>query len=300
MQIKSIRLWNQFWLREGSPIGLAIFRGLVGLYLLIRYSSWFLNIEQHFSSQGYIFPYYNEHFFDSFGLSFITGWIYAPSVLQAWLIWLVAVISALLMTLGLKTRSACMLSLFCFVYYYNLSLHLSNATNDRVLFFFLFCLIFSPAGRAFSLDSIVQRKRGEPFAAIQQLWTQQLICFQVVMTYFGSGVAKLRFDTWRSGKALTENLQSIWGSEFGYRSVSLEIPVQLFDLAVLGVIIFELWAPLLVLTFWGRVIFVSTGLIFHLINVLLFNLWIFLLVPLAYPLFFLPGRSVEKSNSKAG
>lgn len=141
-----------------------------------------------FVANGWIERLYVEpkFFFKYFGL----GWVQPLDETGMYIVFIILIISAFLIMVGLFYRVATIVFFLLFAY-----VELIDATNYLNHYYLVcllsFLLIFLPANRAFSLDARL-------FSNIKSLtvpaWTIYIIIFQLVVVYTYAGVAKLNGD----------------------------------------------------------------------------------------------------------
>lgn len=118
------------------------------------------------------------------------------------------------------------------------------------------------------------------FAAQISVW---VIAFQLCLSYFRAGWVKLKSKKWWSGEALVFFLNSKYYEKHTYASRILQMPT-LARILSLGVIFFEIFFPLAILSSSVGLIFLWMGFLFHISVVYFFGLNRFLLAWLsAYP-----------------
>jgi hypothetical protein len=129
-------------------------------------------------------------------------------------VYLVTVLFGVLLMLGLYTRASTVLTLLLWM-----SLYVANpfvgSGGDAVLRMVLLYLCFTDAGRVWSLDARMRRRRGEVrplmpawFGATLHNLATILIIHQVVMVYVGSALWKVQSDVWMNGTAVYYPLQT--------------------------------------------------------------------------------------------
>jgi hypothetical protein len=143
-----------------------------------------------------------------------------------------------------------------------------NGGSDYMTFIVLLALVL-----IFSLGE-------HPFFLTGILW---YVSIQVCLSFFLSGVAKVKTDAWRSGRALSEFM----------RSRFYDIPPSFHDfprnsplsrIACWGVILFELSFPLALVIPSLTAGYLSLAVIFHILNIYIFGLNRFLFAWIAaYP-----------------
>jgi hypothetical protein len=202
MSLRSfVRLWNEFFFAEQSPVPIALFRILYGTLVIVTVAlvrtDW-LN-------------WYGVH-----------GWLTLPTALKlepgnrlnlfsmipqsdAWiqaLFW-VALGSAILLTIGLFTRISGILVFICLTSIQQRNLYITHG-GDQFLRLAGFFLIFAPAGAAFSLDRLIRLRRGKEFGSIRPRspWAQRMIQLQLSFMYLVTFLLKIRGAPWLQGTAL--------------------------------------------------------------------------------------------------
>ncbi|HSE32867.1 MAG TPA: HTTM domain-containing protein [Pyrinomonadaceae bacterium] len=153
--------------------------------------------------------------------------------------------------------------------------------------FYLVCLIsflmcFLPAERAFSVDAFVRRKIR---SAVVPAWTLWLLRAQVGIPYFYGGIAKLNGDWIHDGEPMRTWLRPLteiptFGHVFAYNWV-------VYSFAIGGLLIDLLVVPLLL---WRRtrLFALAAGVVFNLINAVIFDIGIFPWLMLGALLIFFP------------
>lgn len=281
--------WSAFWHVRGDPHGLALFRILFGLFWLVRWSSWAPHVRLLFSAEGFHLPAFEPPVSGVHDFQGFIGWVTQPQTLViAWCLFLLAGTSILLITLGFLTRAALITFFLLLNYYYYLYLHMHGTSYDRLFLIITFLLCLCPCNKAYALDA--RSPRGPSADIPWPLWTQRMICVQIAVVYFATGVHKLTSPAWRNGDNIAASLYCQYSTALGQWIGRLGIPEGYFDLANIVLILFELLAGFLLFSRkWQTYAFVGGGL-FHLICTTV--LWIpeFLIVPCTYVLFVPPER----------
>ncbi len=181
------------------------------------------------------------------------------------ILWLVLGALALFIAIGFIYRISTTLFFLFFTYTY--LLEQSRYLNHFYLVVLVsFLLIFLPANRSFSIDSLIRKKIRTPLAP---LWTLWLLRFILAVPYFFGGVAKLNPD-WLQGFPLAIWLEPdfpIIGQYFGEQWMILLISYSglLLDLLIVP---FLIWKK----SRWPAFILITS---FHLMNSQLFTIGIF-------------------------
>jgi hypothetical protein len=183
------------------------------------------------------------------------------------IIWYILGVLALCIFLGLFYRVS--ISLFFLIFTYTFLLDQARYLNH----FYLICLIsffmiFIPASRAFSLDSLFFKKKRSNVNAAWNLW---LIRFLIGLPYFFGGIAKINPD-WLRGYPM-----HLWlGRQIDFPIIGkfftdewmiqlMSFSGLLLDLAIVPLLLFKRTR------IWGFIIIIS----FHLLNSELFIIGIF-------------------------
>lgn len=237
-----------------STVVFRIAFGAIMFWEVWRYL-YFDRIEHHFINTLFSFKYY--------GFEWVHAW---PGNGMYWHFYLLGALAAMITT-GLLYRLAAPLFFLGFTYIFLLdqSLYLNH--------FYLICLIsfiliFIPANRAFSLDSLL---RPSIHSDTIPVWCVWLLRFQVAIPYFFGGVAKLNHD-WLTGSPLRD-----WLAKRGHYQVigdflQTEGGAYFFSygglLLDLFIVPFLLWRKTRVPAF-------ILAILFHLTNAWIFNIGIF-------------------------
>jgi hypothetical protein len=292
--------WRRFWFLEGPPHALALFRLMLGLYWLGMWLPMAGKVNLFLSNDGFHFP-----LFQAAGLSLearhIFGWMTQPvSPAAAWAIYGATLATTLLITVGLFTRVALALHLLATTYYWALHLHMLNSSFHRLDYVITFIMLWSPCNRALSVDSWLHRRAGDArFGAETALWSQRLVCMQIVMMYLGTGFFKMVSPAWTNGENLITSLMGDWASKAGFAILRWNLPVGIYDLLTAFIILFELYAVFMLFHPKRQVAFFVIGFVFHLVIAITLNIWPFMIMPMSYVLFVNPSR-VKNWMHKAG
>jgi hypothetical protein len=242
--------------------------------------------------------------------------VVAPTAAGAWALWGGLALSALCLTVGFRTRVAALAHVF-----FSVQAALINSPADRaidrLIRIVLLILVLSPAGRVWSLDARLETGSFRGDLAPRAAWPRYLIVTQLVITYFGAGLAKggTHWYPWGGYNALYLTLQDpIFSVVAG--APWLEQPVPYFATRVATAVthLWELAAPLVLLAahyrrtadrpgrirrafnrFPVRNVYVVLGIVFHLSLAAVLRLGIFPFAMLAcFPAFFQP-RELERA-----
>lgn len=238
--------------------------------------------------------------------------IVAPTAGGAWLLWSGLALSALCVAVGFRTRLAALAHVF-----FSVQAALINGPADRaidrLIRIVLLILVLSPAGRVWSIDARLETGsfRGDPTP--RAAWARYLIVTQLVITYFGAGLAKggTYWYPWGGYNALYLTLQDpIFSVVAGAPWLERPLPYLLTRIATAVTHLWELAAPLVLLAAHYRRTadrpgcirrafnrfpvlhaYVALGVVFHLSLAAVLRLGIFPFAMLAcFPAFFHPGE----------
>jgi len=282
----ALKALHDFFLPEGSPKRLGIFRILFGLYLCWRWFSIFPHVRLFFSVEGIYLPLYDYPTGSIQSLQDLFGWLSTPASLsQAYLYYLITALALVLFTVGYFARFAIAVFAIFWFYYYLIYYHTPNCTFDRIIFIFSIILIFSPCDKAYSISTWIKKLKGISVPKSVPLWTQRLLTFQIAWMYFGSGLYKALSANWNGGEIIQTALMGDWSTPFSFYIAQQNIPLGAYDILVLMVIMFELTAGFLLFDPRYQKIYFVAGTIFHISNAMLLNVWEFIFFPISYILF---------------
>lgn len=195
------RLWNEFFFRRQSPVPIALFRIIYGTLVMI--TLWLLRPD----------------WFNWYGT---LGWLTLPTALKlepghrlnlfaivpasdAWVdgIFWIALVSAVMLTIGLFTRTSSIFVFVCLNSIQQRNLYIIHG-GDTFLRLAGFFLMFAPAGAALSLDRLIRIWRGQesPRLQWQSPWAQRMIQIQLSLMYLTAFLVKIKGATWLQGTAL--------------------------------------------------------------------------------------------------
>jgi hypothetical protein len=201
----AMRRWRDldgFWFGEVDLAPLAVLRVLFGLQLVNWVWQLYPNLIPFFTDDGMLAGALLRQLRpdDVTALSFFGQWW------QVCAVWVIAMIGAVALTVGYRTRTA---SILCFV-----TVQLFVGRNplvtdgsDQVFRLVPLWLAFTAAGDRYALDAFLQRKRGVPPTGLGPAFPVRVLELQVAWIYLMSGLEKLTGSTWVSGTALAFALQ---------------------------------------------------------------------------------------------
>ena len=262
--------WREAWERPVSPVPLAAFRTLFGLFLFFYFLSKISRVPIDFSQEGVYLPFVLRDF--------------APPVLLAWGIYVLTLTATVLFTMGMFVRFVVPLTLCLFLHHYLIGLAADEASYDRLIVLCLLILSFAPSYTSLR-DTISP-------------WAQRLLCFQISIFYVSAGLAKTVNPAWRDGAFLVDNLGGIWGTSLAYWFVGLGLPFWVYDILTSGTIAVEVFIGVGLYVKQLRWVAILSGIFLHGSIAILFDIPQFFVCWAGYVLFldpedigrFLPAR----------
>ncbi len=222
-------MWHKFWFKEESIAPIAIFRILFGLFVLqVSLVELLPNFLRFFGVKGLI---------DSSTLSacwwqglpiFDIFFLLPQKDIYRWAFFALFVITSIFLTIGFRTR----LSAICV--YLGL-LTLDNQCpfvldgGDDFMRILSFLLIFSPAGKAYSVDRFLQAKKEgisptslKPLTAMP--WVQRMIQVQISLAYLHAFLDKIIGPQWQDGTAVYYASQLVDFTKFPIHCLTTQSP----------------------------------------------------------------------------
>lgn len=260
-----VRWWQAFWFRPVPVRRLAVLRILVAAYVLqdLLLSRWMLR-----------YATVAEEFYEPIHIIRLLSLPrLGPEELTALYVVLVAV--ALCALVGLGTRPALTVAAPLYIYWYATYYSYGEVSNSRTaIAVALIVLAIAPAGRAYSLDSVLARRWGKPLAEEDDAiagWAFQVLTVLLVYMYFFAGLTKLRvtgFDWWYSGAfergIVDEGMApALWLAEHH---------LPLVQAMALGALVFELCSPVLLIRGRLRQWYAGVAVLFHLGSLVLLRM----------------------------
>ena len=174
-------------------------------------------------------------------------------------IWIAA---AFLLLIGLWTRPAAIVVFAMAISFANVNDKVNNA-GDTICGIILFYLMLCPCGAVWSVDRLMQRRRGDTAAALYvSPWAIRLLFVQLIFIYFCNGIYKLQGAEWREGISLHYVLGDCTLTRFS--AAQLPLPFWLTKTLSWSVLVWEVSFPVLVLHRWTRIAALLFGVGFHL------------------------------------
>ena len=245
------------------PLGL--FRIAFAVVLLARFVTLLLQFDPLFTA-GSPMSLEAARFFSESpsneNVSYFDWGLFGISSTETWarLLFVLYGISIVALLLGWKTRLATLL-----VFVLTVSVHrrepLIWTGGDLLLQYFVFWLMFVPAGAMFSLDAARKRQREEASSLVRS-WHLFLLQGQLALVYLSTFFLKIGTVSWKNGSALEE----AWQLPFYARSWSATLAVipGLPEIGAWASLVFEILFPFLIWSPRFRLWLLAIGVAFHL------------------------------------
>lgn len=249
--------WNRFWFTPSDPLPLAVIRILTGLILCWACVVWLMDADAFFGTRGWLVPHEVWRMNDQ---PCQWSWFFAfsgPTAVRV--AGGIMLVSAVLLTIGLATPAAAIVSLLGLVSAANRA-PLNTFGLDDTLGMLLVGLAVGPAGSRLSLDAWLfgagQRNSARATVALR------LIQVHLCVVYVFSGCGKLLGASWWEGVAL-------WGAAANVQYRTLDITALarhplLLNVLTLGTLFWEVAYAALVWPRLTRRLFLAMAVAVHL------------------------------------
>ncbi len=314
------RLWSAWvavWSHEEHPASMALVRIALGLCLLWDLS-WVgaLDLVVPFLAPEEIggWPEITPRDF--------VPWIWQWFPMERWVAWLLfglTWIAAFMVTIGLFTRPAALAFVLLYAQWADI-LDAADRGIDTMIRNVVMLLAFSAAHHTLSVDAWRRTGDWRGSGAVFPAWARHLLILQLLVMYFGAGVAKLG-STWTPMGGYSALWYILHDAAVARLDWSFLAPVYAFtQFGTATTIIWEYSAPLIVGVYWYRhtwerpgrlrawcnrykvhLWWLVVGLLFHVLIAITLNLGIFPFAMLAmYPAFFHPSELPGSVRRLAG
>ncbi len=207
--------WNTFWFTPADPLPLAVIRIVTGAILAWSCLVWLLDADAFFGTAGWLRP---DQVWRMNDQPWQWSWYFAaPSPTMVRVLGGITLVAAILLTLGLATPVAAVVSLLGVISAANRA-PLNVFGLDDTLGMLLVPLAIGPSGARLSLDRWLaipgQGRGGEP--SVRANVALRLLQVHLCVVYIFSGTGKLFGASWWEGTAL-------WGAVANDRYRTLDL-----------------------------------------------------------------------------
>ena len=232
-----------------------------------------------FYTYGWISRYYIEPVltFTYYGFSWLKPWPGRGMYIH----FIVLGVAAACVMVGFLYRIAAPIFFLAFTYVFLLE-HTRYLNHFYLVCLISFLMCFLPAERAFSVDALLRRRIRSDVVPAWSLW---LLRAQVGIPYFYGGIAKLNSDWIRGGEPMRTWLRPL--AEMPGLGATFAADWVVYSFVIGGLLLDLLVVPLLL---WRRTrpFAFAAGVVFNLINAVIFNIGIFPWLMLGALLIFFP------------
>jgi len=174
-----------------------VIRIMFGVVLLVNLVSFLPHLETFFTSGGLWPLEIARNYVDTDTWSLFD--YFPESLTSAYMFFGVLILSTLCLTLGLFTRTS---NIVVFILLVSLQHRVYGITDgqDTMARLLCFLILFLPAGRYYSLDNILFKKRED--SPLFVAWPMRLIQIQMAGMVFSAGMAKINAGDWLAGIAV--------------------------------------------------------------------------------------------------
>ena len=282
--------WNAFWFTPADPLPLAVIRILTGAILAWSSAVWLLDADAFFGDRGWLRADQVWRMNDQpwqWSLYFVAS---SPTMIRV--VAGIALVAAILLTLGVATPLAAGVSFLCLVSAANRA-PLNVFGLDDTLGMLLVPLVVGPSGARLSVDRLLcgagRGRGGEP--SVRASVGLRLLQVHLCVVYLFSGAGKLFGASWWEGTAL-------WGAIANdrYRTLDLRglaghpLIVNALTLATLW---WEVAYPALIWPRLTRRVFLAMAVAVHLGIGLAMGMMEFGLAMITANLAFVPAAVIE-------
>lgn len=276
--------WDEWWTRAVPPHSLALIRLGLGSYLIFYWALHLPRVELLFSTAGPVVPLAPE-------LSLVGLGVLSP--FWTYIIYLGALFSLILFTIGWDMRLQGLIIAVYLLYYYHLSFHLYPNTYHRLYLLLIIVLAFSGADRVYSLRMKAEKGRWSAWEPVS-IWPLRIIAIQITATFTGVSYQKLWLPMWQQGEALAYPFIGGWATPWGYKIISLNFPMSWYDF---GTKLLKFLQCALPIGFWipkvRLLALAGASLFLIMVSVLLSIWWFLILIPCFIA--FLPSEQIAKA-----
>ncbi|MEQ1565712.1 MAG: HTTM domain-containing protein [Myxococcota bacterium] len=242
--------WEAFWDEREHPISLVLVRILLGACWLYDFVNiWRLRL---------VIPLFGVAEVGGFSDALMrenTPWFYQlfpGTPLTARLLHAAMTLAALCLTVGFGTRISAAVLLFCWATFVEV-IPYADRGIDTLSRLTLIVLMFSQAGRAWSVDALI--RTGSFFGDGNSIpaWPRRMLILQLVLMYFSAGVSKVGLTWWPMGHfaALYFALQDPAVAAWDFSYVRRQPFFLMTQIGSAGTMVYQWTYPMVLVLMWG-------------------------------------------------
>ncbi len=196
-----IQGWNNFFYSKTDGSNLAVFRILLGFFLLLNGVSLIQDFDYWYGvgSESFVPLQDSFNLYSGFRIN-IYKWL-SPTTNSAWFVLITYIISSIGIMVGFKTRISTIICFILLVSMQNRNFAILNS-GDTVMRCILFLMMFAPTHVKYSVDAYIRSKAGVPYPAEVSILTIRLLQLQFALVYFATVLFKLKGYDWVEGTAV--------------------------------------------------------------------------------------------------
>lgn len=205
--------WDNFFFKPIAPDTIGLFRIVFGTVVFLAVLGRYPYRELFYGENGIVSSASTARFFPNYPFLFFR---WAPESDPALNYFFIALMLATVsLIVGFKTRLSSVLVFLGLISLSNRNFFIDNAGDDlmRINCFFL---MFSQAGKAFSVDRLLENKKGIKQTLVSP-WAQRMLQLQVAYLYLNTALLKLPGQGWQDGTALYYALNYIELRRFDFK-----------------------------------------------------------------------------------
>jgi hypothetical protein len=196
---KLIQLWDQFLFEKISPLPLGIFRAAFGALVFTNLLALFPTRETWWGPEAIVSRAASLRYFSGYRLNLLN--LLPDTTAYLTFFYVVLMIAALFLMLGLFTRLSSILVWLGLVSLAHRCPMILNS-GDTFLRVCSFWLMFTPAGKLFSLDRMRDPHALHKETIKVEAWQLRLLQIQFVIVYLTTFLSKIQGSQWLDGTAV--------------------------------------------------------------------------------------------------
>lgn len=190
--------WNKFWFTQASISSICLYRILCGLLMLAVGTVRAPCLLFWYGPRGLISIESVKHIFHISSFNLLL-WCHQTNG-TTWALFIAYMLSAVLLAVGFCTRTSAACA-WLFSIAFNDRNPILSSHGDMLLAMSALLLVFAPAGRKFSIDSMRQRS-SQAISDLAVPWVQRLFQLEIANVYFQCFMSKVTEQQWLNGDAI--------------------------------------------------------------------------------------------------